>query len=52
MSGPVKVAAVVLLCVVGLVGLNLAMWRRMRAAVAEGYRRQRAAGDGEALPPA
>lgn len=41
MSGSLKVALVTLLCVVGLAGLNLAMWRRARAAVAEGRRRER-----------
>lgn len=49
MSGPVKVALVAILCVVALVGLNLAMWRRARDAVREGYRRREA---GEAPPEA
>ena len=46
MSGPLKVALIALLCVIGLVGLNLAMWRRARAAVAEGRRRERERVDG------
>lgn len=36
MTGWEKVAAATLVAVIGLLGLNLAIWRRMRAAVASG----------------
>lgn len=36
MTGWEKVIAATLLAVVGLIGLNLAIWRRMRAAVRSG----------------
>jgi len=45
MSGPLKVALITMLCVMGLAGLNLAMWRRAKAAVREGYRRDNAQRD-------
>jgi hypothetical protein len=35
-TGPVKAALIIALAVVALIGLNVAMWRRMKAAIAAG----------------
>jgi hypothetical protein len=35
-SGGVKAALIIALAVVALIGLNVAMWRRMKAAIAAG----------------
>jgi hypothetical protein len=40
-TGWEKVIAATVLAVIGLIGLNLAMWRRMRAATREAARRER-----------
>jgi hypothetical protein len=39
-SGPAKAALIIALAVVALLCLNVAMWRRMKAAIAEGRRRE------------
>lgn len=44
MSGWEKVASATLVAVVGLIGLNLAIWRRTRAALAEARRREQSGG--------
>ncbi|MDB5696803.1 MAG: hypothetical protein JWN21_2346 [Sphingomonas bacterium] len=40
MSGWEKVIAATVLAVIGLVGVNLAIWRRMRVAAREAARRE------------
>jgi len=45
MNGGWKVALATFVCVIGLAALNLSMWRRARAAVAEGRRREAGADD-------
>lgn len=45
MSGPEKAALIIALAVIALIGLNVAMWRRMKAATAAARARQGGAGE-------
>jgi hypothetical protein len=46
MSGPAKAALIIALAVVMMACVNVVMWRRLKAALAEGRRRAEREGDG------
>jgi hypothetical protein len=51
MSGPVKAALLIALAVIVMGAVNVVMWRRLRAALAEGRARAAAEAEGPAGDP-